>query len=107
MDNKEKKQLNIFKSVQISKENKEKYFKVERGSLNENNIKNNNINTSNKNCDNSQEAINHLFITHKNNNNSNQLSKKGNNQTNKCIIFKKYYYFYNLLSIFYRIMAYL
>ena len=85
MDNKEKKQLNIFKSVQISKENKEKYFKVERGSLNENNIKNNNNNTSNKNCDNSQEAINHLFITHKNKNNSNQFSKKGNNQTNNGI----------------------
>ena len=85
MDNKEKKQLNIFKSVQISKENKEKYFKVERGSLNENNIKNNNSNTSNKNCDNSQEAINHIFITHKNKNNSNQFSKKGNNQTNNGI----------------------
>ena len=40
-----KKQLNIFKSVQISKENKEKYFKVERGVLNFNN-NNKNINTA-------------------------------------------------------------
>ena len=65
MDNKEKKQLTIFKSVQISKKNKEKYFKVERGSLNGNN--------HNNNC---QEELNHIFITHKNKNDSNPLSKK-------------------------------
>ena len=76
MDNKEKKQLTIFKSVQISKENKEKYFKVERGSLNGNNHNNN-----------SQEELNHIFITHKNKNDSNPLSKKGNNQNNNNGIF--------------------
>ena len=85
MDNKEKKQLTIFKSVQISKENKEKYFKVERGSLNENNNKNINTNFSTKNSDISQEGINHIFITHKNKNNSNNSSKKGNNQSNNSI----------------------
>ena len=85
MDNKEKKQLTIFKSVQISKENKEKYFKVERGSLNGNNYKNNNANSSTKNSDISQEGINHIFITHKNKNNSNNYSKKGNNQSNNSI----------------------
>lgn len=76
MDNKEKKQLTIFKSVQISKENKEKYFKVERGSLNGNNHNNN-----------SQEELNHIFITHKNKNDSNPLSKKSNNQNNNNGIF--------------------
>ena len=85
MDNKEKKQLTIFKSVQISKENREKYFKVERGSINANNNKNNNTNFSTKNSDISQEGINHIFITHKNKNNSNNSSKKGNNQNNNSI----------------------
>ena len=85
MDNKEKKQLAIFKSVQISKENKEKYFKVERGSLNGNNNKNNNTYFSTKNSEVSQEGINHIFITHRNKNNSNNSSKKGNNQNNNSI----------------------
>ena len=66
-------------------DNKEKYFKVERGSLNGNNNKNNNIYFSTKNSDVSQEGINHIFITHRNKNNSNNSSKKGNNQNNNSI----------------------
>ena len=77
--------ITIFKSVQISKENKEQYFKVERGSLNGNNNKNINTNFSTKNSDMSQETINHIFIIHKDKNISNYSSKKGNNQNNNSI----------------------
>ena len=82
MDTKEKKQLNIFKSVQISKDNKEKYFKVEKRDSNTNNSNINNL--LYKNGDNSQESINHIFITHKENN-SISLSKKAINQNNNGI----------------------
>ena len=78
MDNKEKKQLNLFKSVQISKENKEKYFKVQRSDFKSNSINN----AFNKNSVNNQDQSNHLFITHKDNINSNISSKKGINQNN-------------------------
>ena len=91
MDNKDKKQLNIFKSVQPSKENKEKYFKVERGSLNLNNNKiNNNINPAiNKKSDNNQDTTNYFFITHKNNINDIPQSKKGHKQNNNNIFSTK------------------
>jgi hypothetical protein len=87
MDNKDKKQLNIFKSVQISKENKEKYFKVERGGINLNNNKNNNSNTilCKKFDNNNQDTTNHIFITHKNNIITTTSSKKGNKQNNNGI----------------------
>lgn len=72
MDNKEKKQMTIFKSVQITKDTKEKYFKVQRGDINNKNNVSSNYNNSinsinnslNKNNDN-QEQTNHIFITHK------------------------------------------
>lgn len=96
MDCKEKKIMNIFKSVQISKDNKEKYFKVKRGDSNINNTKNN-ISNSINNANNSllkysdnQEQANHIFITHKDshsNTNTNSSSKKGNNQNNNNGIF--------------------
>ena len=81
MDSKDKKQLNIFKSVQISKENREKYFKVEKGIFNVNNNKN--INTAlNKKSRDGQDISNFIFITHKNNINEVYPSKKGNNHNN-------------------------
>lgn len=87
MDNKEKKQMTIFKSVQITKDTKEKYFKVQRGDINnKNNVSanyNNSINSINnslnKNNDN-QEQTNHIFITHKDSQistNTSHSSKKG------------------------------
>ena len=95
MDNKEKKQMTIFKSVQITKDTKEKYFKVQREDIsinNKNNVsvnynngtnsKNNNLLT--KNNDN-QEQTNHIFITHKDSQistNTSHSSKKGNYQNN-------------------------
>ena len=101
MDNKEKKQMTIFKSVQITKDTKEKYFKVQREDIsinNKNNVsvnynngtnsKNNNLLT--KNNDN-QEQTNHIFITHKDSQistNTSQSSKKGNYQNNNNGIFK-------------------
>ena len=100
MDNKEKKQMTIFKSVQITKDTKEKYFKVQREDIsinNKNNVsvnynngtnsKNNNLLT--KNNDN-QEQTNHIFITHKDSQistNTSQSSKKGNYQNNNNGIF--------------------
>ena len=100
MDNKEKKQMTIFKSVQITKDTKEKYFKVQREDIsinNKNNVsvnynngtnsKNNNILT--KNNDN-QEQTNHIFITHKDSQisiNTSHSSKKGNYQNNNNGIF--------------------
>ena len=89
MDNKEKKQMTIFKSVQITKDTKEKYFKVQRGDININNKNNvsanyNNSLNNNKNNDN-QEQANHIFITHKDSQistNTSHFSKKGN-----CLIF--------------------
>ena len=91
MDNKEKKQMTIIKSVQIPKDSKEKYFKVQRGDIainTKNNYSsnyNNRINSVNnlliKNNDN-QDQINHIFITHKDSNNINNSSKKGNSQNN-------------------------
>ena len=91
MDTKEKKRLNIFKSVHISKDSREKYFKVERGDLNTNFTKNINSDTnlSNK-KDNNQESINHIFITHKKNINSISLSKKVLNQKNNGIFITTY-----------------
>lgn len=84
-----KKQLNIFKSVQISKENKEKYFKVERGVLNFNN-NNKNINTAlKKKSDNNQDTSNFIFITHKNNIKGTSSSKKVNNKNNNNRILSK------------------
>ena len=87
MDNKDKKQLNIIKSVQPSKENKEKYFRVERGGLNLSNNKiNNNTNPAiNKKSDNSQDTNNYFFITHKNNINDIPQSQKGHKQNNNNI----------------------
>ena len=100
MDNKEKKQMTIFKSVQITKDIKEKYFKVQREDIsinNKNNVstnynngtnsKNNNLLT--KNNDN-QEQTNHIFITHKDSQistNTSHSSKKGNYQNNNNGIF--------------------
>ena len=82
MDSKDKKQLNIFKSFQISKESKEKYFKVERGVFSVNN-NNKNINAAlNIKSGNNQNASNYIFITHKNNINATSPSKKGNNHNN-------------------------
>jgi len=97
MDNKEKKQMmTMFKSVQIPKNTKEKYFKVQRGDIainTKNNYSsnyNNGINSVNnlliKNNDN-QEQKNHIFITHKDSNNINNSSKKGNSQNNNNEIF--------------------
>ena len=97
MDNKEKKQMTIFKSVQITKDTKEKYFKVQRGDINnKNNVSanyNNSINSINnslnKNNDN-QEQTNHIFITHKDSQistNTSHSSKKGNCQNNNNGIF--------------------
>lgn len=99
MDNKEKKQMTIFKSVQITKDTKEKYFKVQRGDMginNKNNISvnyNNGINSVNnllnKNNDN-QDQTNHIFITHKDSQistNTSHSSKKGNYQNNNNGIF--------------------
>ena len=87
MDNKDKKQLNIFKSVQPSKESKEKYFKVERGGPNLNSNKNNNnINPAlNKKFDNNQDTTNYFFITNKKNINDIPQSKKGHKQINNNI----------------------
>ena len=82
MDNKEKKQLNLFKSVQISKDNKEKYFKVQRSDISASN-KNNIININN------QDQTNHLFITHKDKINMGNSSKKGitnNNNINGIFV---------------------
>lgn len=75
MDNKEKKQLNLFKSVQISKDNKEKYFKVQRSDISTSN-KNNIININN------QDQTNHIFITHKDKINMGNSTKKGITQNN-------------------------
>ncbi len=94
MDNKEKKQMTIFKSVQITKDTKEKYFKVQRGDININNKNNvsanyNNSLNNNKNNDN-QEQANHIFITHKDSQistNTSHFSKKGNCQNNNNGIF--------------------
>jgi len=96
MDNKEKKQMTIFKSVQIPKDSKEKYFKVQRGDIainTKNNYSsnyNNRINSVNnlliKNNDN-QDQMNHIFITHKDSNNIINSSKKGNSQNNNNEIF--------------------
>ena len=87
MDSVDKKQLNIFKSVQPSKENKEKYFKVERGGLNLNNNKNgNNTNPAiNKKLDNTQDTTNYFFITHKNKINDIPQTRSGNKQNNNNI----------------------
>ena len=97
MDNKEKKQMTIFKSVQITKDTKEKYFKVQRGDINNKNNVSSNYNNSinsinnslNKNNDN-QEQTNHIFITHKDSQistNTSHSSKKGNCQNNNNGIF--------------------
>ena len=94
MDNKEKKQMTIFKSVQITKDTKEKYFKVQRGDININNKNNVSVNynnsiNNNKNNDN-QEQANHIFITHKDSQistNTSHSSKKGNCQNNNNGIF--------------------
>lgn len=94
MDNKEKKQMTIFKSVQITKDTKEKYFKVQRGDININNKNNvsvnyNNSGNNNKNNDN-QDQANHIFITHKDSQistNTSHSSKKGNCQNNNNGIF--------------------
>ena len=86
MDNKDKKQLHVFKSFQILKKNKEKYFKVERGDLAVSNNKNNHGNSILKKFDNNnQDITNHIFITHKNNINTPFSSKKGNKQNNNGI----------------------
>ena len=87
MDNKDKKQLNIFKSVQSSKENKEKYFKVERGGLylNINKISNDTNPAINKKTDNIQDTTNYFFIAHKNNIKDIPQSKKGHKQNNNNI----------------------
>ena len=65
MDNKAIKQTPFFKSVQISKERKEKYFKVHKGNFIKNNQKKEY--DINRNKGNNQEQTNHFFITHKNN----------------------------------------
>ena len=64
MDNKEKKQTPFFKSVQISKEKREKFFKVHKNFLKEDNKRKEN---SNNNCSesNKEQSSNHFFITHK------------------------------------------
>lgn len=79
---KEKKQITIFKSVQISKENKEKFFKVERN----NNYNTMNINTINNN--NSQiieKETNQIFKTHKECHPFSNIPKKTINQNNSGI----------------------
>ena len=93
MEGKDKNQLNIFRSVQPSKDAKEKYFKVERGVSYPNNNKiNNNSNPAlNKKFDNSQDTANYFFITNKNNINDIPYLKKGHKQNNnyfKIIILK-------------------
>jgi hypothetical protein len=94
MDNKEKKQMTIFKSVQITKDIKEKYFKVQRGDNTINTKNNCSANDNNglliKNNDN-QDQTNQIFITHKDkqiNASINHPSKKGNCQNNNNGIFK-------------------
>ena len=69
MDNKEKKQTPFFKSVQISKEKKEKFFKVHKNFLKEDNKRKEN---SNNNCSesNKEQSSNHFFI----NNNINNIN---------------------------------
>ena len=72
MDSREKKQTPFFKSVQISKEKKEKFFKVHKGSPKcDSQKKENVINKSSE--SNKEQSSNHFFITHKNDdiNNSN------------------------------------
>ena len=64
MDNKEKKQTPFFKSVQISKEKKEKFFKVHKGSLKCDNQKKENV-INNCSESNKEQSSNHFFITHK------------------------------------------
>ena len=105
---KDKKQTAIFRSVQVPKENKEKYFKVERNDPNKqiknstNNINpgqfGNNSNTSVSNNNFSfldKDYPNQIFITHKesnllnnnNNNNNSQMKKSIMNQNNNASIF--------------------
>ena len=93
MDNKEKKQMTIFKSVQITKDTKEKYFKVQRGDITINAKNKCWANDNNglliKNNDN-QEQANRIFITHKDsqiNTNINHSSKKVNCLNNNNGIF--------------------
>jgi hypothetical protein len=93
MDNKEKKQRAIFKSVQRTKDTKEKYFKVQRGDITINTKNkcsgNDNNNLLIKNKDN-QDQANHIFITHKDSQistNINHSSKKDNCQNNNNGIF--------------------
>ena len=65
MNNKEKKQTPFFKSVQISKKKKEKYFKVQKGNFIKNSPKKeNDINRNQE--DNKEQSSNYFFITHKN-----------------------------------------
>ena len=78
MFNKEKNPF--FKSVQISKEKKEKYFKVQKGNFIKNSPKKeNDINRNQE--DNKEQSSNYFFITHKNidaninNLNNNSLNK--------------------------------
>ena len=93
MDNKEKKQMAIFKSVQITKDTKEKYFKVQRGDFTINTKNKCSTNNNNdlliKNNDN-QDQTNHIFITHKDsqiNTNINHSSEKRSCQNNNNGIF--------------------
>ena len=82
MDNKDKKQTPFFKSVQISKEKKEKYFKVHKSFLKEENKKKENL--INNNIDsNKEQSSNHFFITHKDNeSNLNKNSFEKNKDVN-------------------------
>ena len=96
MDNKEKKQMAIFKSVQITKhtkDTKEKYFKVQRGDITINTKNKCSTNDNNdiliKNNDN-QDQTNHIFITHKDSQISTNIihsSEKGSCQNNNNGIF--------------------
>ena len=96
MDSKEKKQMAIFKSVQITKhtkDTKEKYFKVQRGDITINTKNKCSTNDNNdlliKNNDN-QDQTNHIFITHKDSQISTNIihsSEKGSCQNNNNGIF--------------------
>ena len=76
MDNKEKKQAPFFKSVQMSKEKKEKFFKVHKGNFNDRNNHQKDFIINRNHGGNLEQSSNYFFITHKNlNPNINNNSK--------------------------------
>ena len=82
MNNKEKKPTPFFKSIQISKEKKEKYFKIQKGNFIRNSPKKENEMNSNQE-NNKEQTSNYFFITHKNiDSNINNLNNNSLNKIN-------------------------